>query len=463
MRGGAVLLGRQLVSIVIGFGSLIALTRLIGPASYGVYATAYGVYLFAYGLAAFGVETFLIKATAEPTKRQLDAAFTLVMVNAFVVCSVGSLAIHLAAQWANLDRLGAVGTVLLLSLPLHLSIVAPLSRLQRALAFKTVAALELGNQVICQAASIGLAVVGFGVWAPVAGWWASVVWIFVGFFRADRGWRPGVVWDRRLFREMLLFGAGFSVSQWAWQARTFVGPLLAGRFLGPQSVGFVAVVIRLVEALTFIRIPLGRLSIAYLPKVLGDRDGVTRTVQRGVEAAMLILVPISLLFSAVGDRVVPLLFGDSWSGVVTLFPYVSAAYVAACAFSFVTSLLFVTHRERTVVTFQLLHLATFTLGLVLLLPVEGTRGYGYAELLALPMYLILVWGSAPLLERSAVLSTGRWVVASLAAVVAPATSLALLVPLLMLLVLPGTWRGASANIRFVKEAVARRRPDPELG
>ena len=79
------------------------------------------------------------------------------------------------------------------------------------------------------------------------------------------------------------------------------------------------------------------------------------------------------------------------------------------------------------------------------------------------MYFILVWGSAPLLERSAVLSTGRWVVASLAAVVAPATSLVLLLPLVTLLALPGTWRGASANLRFIREAVARRRPGPELG
>ena len=62
-------------------------------------------------------------------------------------------------------------------------------------------------------------------------------------------------------------------------------------------------------------------------------------------------------------------------------------------------------------------------------------------------------GERPTAERStsSAREVGRH---SLAAVVAPATSLALLVRFLMLLVLPGTWRRASADHRFVKEAVA---------
>ena len=234
VRGGAVLLGRQLVSIVIGFGSLIALTRLIGPAKLRRVRDGLRrlpLRLRTGGLRRRDVPDQGYGGTDEASARRR------------VHPRDGQRVRRLLRRLPRDPPGRAVGQ----SRPPRRSghrapVVAPAAPLDRRPAVAAPAraglqdgcrarAREPGHLPGCVDRTGGRGLRGVGAGRRIV---ASVVWIFVGFFRADRGWRPGVVWDRRLFREMLLFGAGFSVSQWAWQARTFVGPLLAGGFLGPR-------------------------------------------------------------------------------------------------------------------------------------------------------------------------------------------------------------------------------------
>ena len=456
-QGAAILFVRQVVSLVIGFGALIVLTRLIGPTAYGIYAAAFSIYQFVYAVATFGVETFLVTTLADLDDETFDTAFILTMGLAAAAVGATLGAIHFLAGWANLEALVPVGTAMLLAVPLHIAVIVPLSRLLRDLSFPKVAAIELVNQVIFQSVTLLLAFRGFSSWAPVWGWWASTLWLVGAFFYAERRWRPRLRFRADQARRMLSFGAGFSVSIWAWQARGFVTPLLVGRFVGAEAVGVVSVVIRLVEALTFIRVPLGRVSTSYLPKVAHSRALLTQAIERGSQAVIVILVPLSIMFSLSGEHVVSLIFGERWSGIMPLFPFVSAAYLACSLATFQTSLLLVVNRKWTVAGFQLLHLCLMSVALLALLPRFGILGYGLAELLALPAYSVIAWASAAHLETAQLRRLGAWALASLLAVLAPTTNLLLALPLLILLLLPSTLRASAVNARLLRTTLAARR------
>ena len=63
---------------------------------------------------------------------------------------------------------------------------------------------------------------------------------------------------------MLTFGIGIT-SQRTWQLRTLINPLLVARFAGAEAVAFVALAIRIAEALGTLRLAAGRMAIAVGP------------------------------------------------------------------------------------------------------------------------------------------------------------------------------------------------------
>src|SRR5256885_4278907 len=91
-----------------------------------------------------------------------------------------------------------------------------------------------------------------GVWSPVTGLIASQGWLLVATYGAQR-YRPALTWNSGLVREMVRYGATYSVSTWLWQLRGLVNPLVVGHFLGAAAVGFVGLTARLVEVTSVVR------------------------------------------------------------------------------------------------------------------------------------------------------------------------------------------------------------------
>ena len=68
-------------------------------------------------------------------------------------------------------------------------------------------------------------------------------------------------------REMVGYGVNYSGAYWIWQLRDIVNPVIVGKFAGPGAVAFVALTVRLVDALSFLKGVGWRVSLSVLGRM----------------------------------------------------------------------------------------------------------------------------------------------------------------------------------------------------
>src|ERR1700677_1317251 len=80
-EGGALLMGRQVVSMGLSLVGLLVITRIIGPTAYGPYVAALGICQYAQNLGQAGIGVYLVRASGDVTERTFDVATTLLVIS----------------------------------------------------------------------------------------------------------------------------------------------------------------------------------------------------------------------------------------------------------------------------------------------------------------------------------------------------------------------------------------------
>lgn len=436
--GGVALAVRQGVGMLLGFANLFLVVRIIGPEAYGVFATGTAVMAFAYQLLSLGIGVYLIRHP-QLTGERLSQAFT-------YLALVGGLGLVLAPAIAlavqHLANTPAQSfwplTALFALIPVQLLALLPISHLERKLDYAAVAKLELWGQVVALSLAVPLALTGKGVWAPVMGAWGQQTLLLVGYWRRFSHWL-GWTWRWSLLKDMLSYGLGYSASMWAWQVRLPLVLTLVGRYVGTDAAGLVAMSVRIVETLAFIKGIGWRISIPLLAHFQGDRRGLLRAVGEGALIQTLAVGFAFLGFALVAPVLLPWLLGPSGGQVLQVLPYVALGYLFNATFSLHSSALYVLRYNLDVFFFHLAHVGLMATTLVLALPFWGLAGYGLAEGIALTSYALI---HAFLARRVGPLSLWRplgWAIALGFSLFAPYWGLWALVPLGVWLVSPWSW------------------------
>lgn len=389
LRGGTFLVIRQGLGVIIGLGGVLLLTRAIGPEKYGLYAACLNIFGYVQSLSQLGIEIFVVRREGEEDSQVYHQAFTLLLLLGLGGMLLSLLGLPLLSQWVRLDGFSSVAGVIFLGLPLVLLSQVPLARLERRLDYKRVAVIELGSQLIYYLVALPLAFQGAGVWAPVAGWCIQQIQTVVLLFLISR-YRPRLCWNPDLIKQMLSYSVGYSASSWVWQLRNLVNPLVVGRYAGAEAVGYVALAIRIVEVLSFVKNATWRLSIAALARLQGDSIRLGKAVSEGMSLQILALGPLLVAASWVSPWILPLLFGDRWLPVVQIYPFIALSYLSNAMFNMHSSVLYVLQRNWEVTAFHLAHIILFVGTSVLLVPrLSSVVGYGWGEVVALASYAVI--------------------------------------------------------------------------
>lgn len=388
VRGGAAIAVRQGLGMGLSLVNVLLVTRIIGPSQYGVFAAAFGIVAFIATAGTLGLDVYLLRKPTEPEPAEYNEAFT-----CFVAISVffaGGLVLfrHRVAQLAGIPQLALPLAVMSLYIPFNLINVPAVVRLDRNLRFHRVALIELVGQVSGYLVAVPLAFGGKGCWAPILGTLtAQFLMLILVFVSAPMHLR--LHWHSKLARQMLGYGLGYSGAVWVLQLRTLVNPLIVGRFAGAQGVGFVALAIRLVEVLAFIKLATWRIAMAALAKLDGDRSRLCRSITEGMRLqALAVGVPLAL-FAGVAPFLLPPIFGSRWDPAFRLFPFIALSYLMSAVFNMHASVLFLLQRNVQVMYFYAAHVALFAGSAALLVPKLGYVGYGWAEVIAFASYCLL--------------------------------------------------------------------------
>lgn len=389
IQGAAVVAARQAASLVIGLGGTIALTRLLGPTGYGRFAAALGLYTYLFGVAQLGLNAWLVRRVAvEGEPSAYATARALLLLTGAAAVGAGVALLPLVEGWLGGVGLRPLALALFAGLPLQLMTLVPLAALERELRYRVVAVTELQGMLAMYAVSVILAARGAGPMAMVIGWWAQQLWLFVRFQRAS-GLPLAVAWHPVRVREGLRYGLGYAASIWTWQLKELVNPLIVGRALGMDGVAVVALAVRLVDAASFVKAATWRLALPAFARLQHDTARLGVAVRDGMRLQLLAVGPALLALVLIGQPLVPLVFGEQWMAVRALLPLIAAGTLANAAFNLHSSALYALGRPGAVTLFHLAFVLCFGGAAAVLVPMRGVTGYGFAELAALPAYVVV--------------------------------------------------------------------------
>jgi PST family polysaccharide transporter len=387
-EGGTLLMGRQLVSMALSVVGLLVITRIIGPAAYGPYVAALSICQYAQNVGQAGIGVYLVRAAGKVGGRTYDVATTVLLLSSGGLTLILEASLGLISKWVPMPGLAPLLAVMLITVVLQTLTLAASAKLERALDFRRVAMIETVGQLLYYAVGLPLVLLGFGVWSLVTGWCLQQLFLCVGFHVVAR-YRPSLAWDRKIVREMLAFTFSYATSDWLWQLRGLVNPLIVGHFLPAEAVGQVGLAIRMLELLSFTKTIAYRLSVAVLAKVQHEPAKLVAAATDGMRLQTLALGPVLLGFSWFGGFFLSMVFGQRWEPVMLVYPFLALSYLTNAQFNIHSSILYVLHRNWAVSWFHIVHIVLFAGAAWLAVDRWGLVGYGYGEMAALLSYPVI--------------------------------------------------------------------------
>ncbi len=328
VRGVSLLVGRTLAVQVLTVGGTIVLARLVAPAEYGLFAIALAVQQLGRSLAELGLAAALLAREQPPSRRELQCVGGVVAVSAATLASGVALLVLLAAAVGLPVRAGAVVAVAVAALPIYALRLIPIVRLERALRFREIVAMELVETlgfyaVAVPAASAGLDAFALSAAVPISAvLGTAVVWALA----------PGPLptgLQLAVVRPLLAFGARVSILTPLQLGREVATTVALAAVGGQALAGFYSLSVRLLSLLTALSYAVQRVALPALARV---PPGSLRR-ERATTAATLSLVAASLPISLVVGAAAPLvatLFGARWLPAVDI---VSASALGILVFA----------------------------------------------------------------------------------------------------------------------------------
>lgn len=388
LKGGAFLVGREFMSLLLGLIGVFIITRIIGPVQYGSYAAAFGVYQYLVSLSQGGIGIYLVRVSDTSSERSFFVASTLLLIIALFLFALLQAGTGTISSWMNVAGFDILLRALLLSLPFQTLSVAATAKLERALDFKRIATVELASQLIYYTIALPMALAGFGVASLVTAWCVQQVATCI-LLHLAAGYIPRLIWDAQIASDIGRYSIGFCISAWTWQLRTLINPFIVGHFMDARAVGYVGLSIRIVEMLTVAKMIVWRLSVAALARIQNNKKALLTAINYGAQLQTLAIAPPLLAFAWFGGWLIPLLFGSQWTPVVELFPFIALSYLINAQFSMHAAALYVLHRNLDVFLFNFSNVVLFAAASWLAIPKFGILGYGWGEVVAFISYLLL--------------------------------------------------------------------------
>jgi PST family polysaccharide transporter len=295
--------------------ALIFLARLLAPEQFGLFAAAMVIGGFCAIFSDLGVSPAIVQRP-DLELRHVRTGFTLSVI---LSLAVGGAAFHWADEIAGFFRmpdLGDVVRIMAFGFPLQgLSTVAQSLALRafrfRWLALLDAAAFAIGFLIVAPILSL----FDFGVYALAGAYLTQqVVRSVVLLYRQPHAKLPMLQF--RAMRELLYFGAGFTMAKVANYFATQADNLVVGRWLGAAALGIYANAYQLMAspASLFGQV-LDRVLFPTMASVQKEPERLARAYRSGLFTCATVMLPVSALVAILAPEITLLLLGPNWSEV----------------------------------------------------------------------------------------------------------------------------------------------------
>lgn len=323
-RAAGVTLVGQALRIVVQFGSILLLARLLLPEDYGLLAIVLVVVGIGEIIRDFGLSTAAIRAP-ELSEDTRDALFWINTAIGAALCVVVVACSGLLADLFGRPPLTAIACALAGTFVLNGMATQYRVTLTREMRFRSLVTADVVAQTAAAAVAIALAALGTGYWALVAQQLVQSALVLV-LVAVPARWLPGRPRRTPGLRPYLTLGLHLVGTQLVNYAGNNVDTVTIGlRFdaaaLGLYNRGFQL----LMTPLNQLRSPATTVALPVLSRLQDDRERFDEYLRRGQLAlGFPIVVSLGVVAGAAGP-LVELLLGPSWSGVTPILALLAVA------------------------------------------------------------------------------------------------------------------------------------------
>lgn len=325
--GGAFATGlSQGFRILVQFATLIVLSRLLGPATFGLMAMLTPILAFVTLFSDLGLSNATITAH-RISPAQMTTLFWVNVAVAAVLAAAVAAAAPLVARFYGEAALvwplvALAGSILLAGLGAQHKALA-----NRELRFQSLAAVEMLSLTAGFAVSVTIALVRPSIWALVCGTLATALVASMGQW-VRSGWLPRRPAPWREVREMVRFGRGMVGFNLANLVSRTADNVMIGAVAGPAQLGLYDRAYKLLLfPLNQINWPVGRVVIPILSKLVDQPARYREAYLKTIRQLLLVTMPgVAFLLSSAYDTI-PLVLGPQWAGSAPIFLWLGLAAV----------------------------------------------------------------------------------------------------------------------------------------
>jgi PST family polysaccharide transporter len=327
VRGGAVTIVSQAVSIAIQITSTVILARLLSPDDYGVLAMVFAVTSFAGLFRDLGLSSAAIQKK-DLTHAQQSNLFWLNVAMGSLLTVLVAAGSPMVALFYSKPELTLVTVALSANFLIGSFGTQHGARLVREMKFGRQAAATISGAVVTFAVAVTLALYSFSYWSLVWGFLSgSLTTTLLLFCLAP--FRPGLPSKGSGVRDMLKFGANVTAFEFVNYFHRNLDNILIGRFWGAEALGIYSRAYSLLMfPISAIRGPINAVAFPAMSK-LQNKPKAFRSYHRNTNFILsLLTMPITLVLAICAEPLIHLLLGEGWGKSAEIFiPLAMASFI----------------------------------------------------------------------------------------------------------------------------------------
>ncbi|MEC5397495.1 lipopolysaccharide biosynthesis protein [Uliginosibacterium sp. H1] len=318
LRGAAVTMGGQVLKIVLQFGGLIIVARLLSPTDYGLMAMVMAIVGVGEVLREFGLSSASVQAKTV-TQQQRSNLFWMNAGIGLLLTVLVLMGAPWIARWYDTPALLGVAQAVSATFLINGLATQYRAQLNREMRFGAMAAIEVSGQAVGLALGIALALDGQGYWALVAQQLGQAA-VMLALLVAIGRWLPGLPRRCEGMGAFIGYGGNLMLAQLIGYFSRNVDAVVIGQRFGAEALGHYNRAFQFVMSpLTQINGPAGTVALPVLSRLREDAGRYREFLLYGQSALLHALFAGLAFVCAQADLLVTGVLGAKWAPMVPFF------------------------------------------------------------------------------------------------------------------------------------------------
>jgi lipopolysaccharide exporter len=389
LRGGIWIGGASAFAHGSKFARNIILTRLLAPEAFGLMALLVAISAYFETFTEVGIDAAILQNPRSEERAYLNGAWWISMARALGLYAVGFICAPWVANFYHQPSLITLIRVAFLTI-LFRGAVSPRTYVaHKKMDFKRVVAIGQGGALCGVVTSVLLALVMRNVWALVIGLVAeSLGGCIVSYLLCP--FRPGLVFDRQLLRELYQYSRGF----FGLPLLTFIYQradiFVVGKMFSPTVLGIYGMAVNLGRMpLSLAGSPMGQLVTPALSEIQDDKERLKNTILKITFGLALLISSAVMYVCLYGRDLLLLVYGTVYAQGAAPMALAFASAMLGVVSVPVVSLFYMTGRPQLNRYFAIVRAVLFMALIYPLTKWYGITGTAAAGLVAMGVAFIV--------------------------------------------------------------------------